>query len=127
MRNHGPFTIGKDARDAVKAAVMVEDVARSVHIAPQLGEPVPIPQDIDSLFDRYQNVYGQTARPRLEQNRDEDCHDQPTPPRSAVRFLTGSQHLYGRRRSRRSPTSPARSRRAAPRPACPSRWSGSRC
>lgn len=60
MANHGPFTIGKDARDAVKAAVMVEDVARTVHIARQLGEPVPIPQaDIDRLFDRYQNVYGQ--------------------------------------------------------------------
>ena len=60
MANHGPFTIGKDARDAVKAAVMVEDVARTVHIARQLGEPVPIAQtDIDKLFDRYQNVYGQ--------------------------------------------------------------------
>ncbi len=60
MANHGPFTIGRDARDAVKAAVMVEDVARTVHIARQLGAPVPIPQaDIDRLFDRYQNVYGQ--------------------------------------------------------------------
>jgi len=60
MANHGPFTIGKDARDAVKAAVMVEDVARTVHFARQLGEPVPIaPADIDRLFDRYQNVYGQ--------------------------------------------------------------------
>ena len=59
MANHGPFTIGVDARDAVKAAVMVEDVARTVHLSRQLGEPVPIPQaDIDSLFDRYQNVYG---------------------------------------------------------------------
>jgi len=60
MANHGPFTIGRDARDAVKAAVMVEDVARTVHLARQLGEPVPIAQaDIDRLFDRYQNVYGQ--------------------------------------------------------------------
>ena len=60
MANHGPFTIGSDARDAVKAAVMVEDVASTVHLARQLGEPVPIPQaDIDRLFDRYQNVYGQ--------------------------------------------------------------------
>lgn len=60
MANHGPFTIGSDARDAVKAAVMVEDVARTVHLARQLGEPVPIPQaDINRLFDRYQNVYGQ--------------------------------------------------------------------
>jgi L-ribulose-5-phosphate 4-epimerase len=67
MRSHGPFTIGKDARDAVKAAVMVEDVARTVHISRQLGEPVPIPQEaIDSLFDRYQNVYGQSADTRFE-------------------------------------------------------------
>src|SRR6187431_1133448 len=60
MANHGVFTIGKDARDAVKAAVMCEDVARTVHIARQLGTPIPIEQSaIDSLFDRYQNVYGQ--------------------------------------------------------------------
>ena len=64
MQNHGPFTIGRDARDAVKAAVMLEDVARTVHIAAQAGPLVPIPQAaIDSLYDRYQNVYGQ-ASPR---------------------------------------------------------------
>lgn len=60
MQNHGPFTIGRDARDAVKAAVMVEDVARTVHLAREAGELIPLPQQaIDSLFDRYQNVYGQ--------------------------------------------------------------------
>ncbi len=60
MRNHGPFTIGKDARAAVKAAVMVEDVARTVHFAHQLGTPKPIEQHhVDSLYARYQNVYGQ--------------------------------------------------------------------
>ena len=59
MANHGPFTIGKDAKSAVKAAVLLEEVARAVHISRQLGEPKPIPQDaIDSLYDRYQNVYG---------------------------------------------------------------------
>lgn len=62
MQNHGVFTIGTSARDAVKAAVMTEDAARTVHLARQLGEVIPIPQDkIDSLFDRYQNVYGQPA------------------------------------------------------------------
>jgi L-ribulose-5-phosphate 4-epimerase len=66
MQNHGPFTIGKDARDAVKAAVMVEDVARTVHIARQGGSTLDIPQAaIDSLFDRYQNVYGQAAQGAL--------------------------------------------------------------
>ncbi|HEY8621743.1 MAG TPA: L-ribulose-5-phosphate 4-epimerase [Dermatophilaceae bacterium] len=60
MANHGPFTIGKDAQAAVKAAVMVEDVARTAHIARQAGTPKPIePQAIDSLYARYQNDYGQ--------------------------------------------------------------------
>jgi L-ribulose-5-phosphate 4-epimerase len=60
MRNHGVFTIGKDPTAAVKAAVMCEDVARSVHLAQQLGQSVPIEQAaIDHLYDRYQNVYGQ--------------------------------------------------------------------
>jgi L-ribulose-5-phosphate 4-epimerase len=67
MQNHGPFTIGKDARDAVKAAVMVEDVARTVHLARQGGPLIPIPQDaIDSLFNRYQNVYGQAPQGALK-------------------------------------------------------------
>lgn len=67
MQNHGPFTIGKDARDAVKAAVMVEDVARTVHIARQGGELIPIPQAaIDSLYNRYQNVYGQAPQGALK-------------------------------------------------------------
>ncbi|HEY3713727.1 MAG TPA: L-ribulose-5-phosphate 4-epimerase [Jatrophihabitantaceae bacterium] len=60
MRNHGVFTIGVSARAAVKAAVMCEDVARSVHLARQLGEPIPIAAaDIDRLYGRYQTVYGQ--------------------------------------------------------------------
>ncbi|SDW29096.1 L-ribulose-5-phosphate 4-epimerase [Amycolatopsis xylanica] len=60
MRNHGPFTIGRTARDAVKAAVMVEDVARTVHKSYQLGTPEPLSeQDVDRLYARYQNVYGQ--------------------------------------------------------------------
>ena len=60
MQNHGVFSIGADARAAVKAAVMCEDVARSVHLARVLGPTVPIAQaDIDALYDRYQNVYGQ--------------------------------------------------------------------
>lgn len=60
MRNHGVFTIGRDAKAAVKAAVMCEDVARTVHISRQLGTPLPMEQrDIDALYARYQNVYGQ--------------------------------------------------------------------
>jgi L-ribulose-5-phosphate 4-epimerase len=60
MRSHGVFTVGKDAGAAIKAAVMCEDVARTVHVARQLGEPLTIaPEHVDSLYDRYQNVYGQ--------------------------------------------------------------------
>jgi L-ribulose-5-phosphate 4-epimerase len=60
MMNHGVFTIGPSAKAAVKAAVMCEEVARTVHIARQLGSPLPIAQsDIDSLYNRYQNAYGQ--------------------------------------------------------------------
>lgn len=60
MRNHGVFTIGADARAAVKAAVMCEDAARAVHLARQLGDPVPLgPEDVDRLYQRYQNAYGQ--------------------------------------------------------------------
>ena len=66
MQNHGPFTIGKDARYAVKAAVMVEDVARTVHLARAGGELISLPQNaIDSLFERYQNVYGQAPQGAL--------------------------------------------------------------
>lgn len=60
MQNHGVFTIGKSAKAAVKSAVLCEEVARTVHVSRQLGTPIPIPQsDIDALFERYQNAYGQ--------------------------------------------------------------------
>lgn len=58
--NHGVFALGLSAEKAVKAAIMTEDNAAIMYLAYQLGDPVPIPQkDIDSLYDRYQNVYGQ--------------------------------------------------------------------
>lgn len=65
MQNHGPFTIGVNAADAVKAAVMVEDVAKSVHYAREAGPLIPIPQEkVDHLYNRYQNVYGQSTDAR---------------------------------------------------------------
>lgn len=65
MQNHGPFTIGVSPKDAVKAAVMVEDVARTVHYAREAGPLISIPQEaIDRLYDRYQNVYGQSGDER---------------------------------------------------------------
>jgi L-ribulose-5-phosphate 4-epimerase len=60
MRSHGVFTVGARPVDAIKAAVMCEDVARTVHLARTLGEPIQLDaKDIDALYDRYQNVYGQ--------------------------------------------------------------------
>jgi L-ribulose-5-phosphate 4-epimerase len=61
MRSHGVFTIGGTARDALKAAVMCEDAARTVHLARTFGGPLaPLPQaQIDALHRRYQQEYGQ--------------------------------------------------------------------
>jgi L-ribulose-5-phosphate 4-epimerase len=60
LKNHGVFTVGKSARAAVKAAVMVEDVAKTVHLALQLGTPDVIPaDDVAKLHHRYTHVYGQ--------------------------------------------------------------------
>jgi L-ribulose-5-phosphate 4-epimerase len=60
LRNHGVFALGPGPRAAIKAAVMCEDVARTVHLARALGDPIPLaPEDIDALHHRYQNVYGQ--------------------------------------------------------------------
>jgi L-ribulose-5-phosphate 4-epimerase len=60
LQNHGVLALGKTAKAALKAAVMCEDVARTAFIAMQLGDPKPISQsDIDKLYDRYANAYGQ--------------------------------------------------------------------
>jgi len=60
LQNHGVFAIGGTAEAAVKAAVMTEDNAAIVWTALQIGTPLLINQaDIDRLYDRYQNVYGQ--------------------------------------------------------------------
>ena len=70
MQNHGVFAIGPNARSAVKAAGMCEDVARTVHLSRQLGDPLPIdPAQVDRLFDRYQNVYGQPASQPVTEER----------------------------------------------------------
>ena len=60
LKQHGVFTVGDTVEAAVKAAVMVEDIARTVWLAMQLGQPEEIPADlVDKLHDRYTNVYGQ--------------------------------------------------------------------
>ena len=65
MRQHGPFTIGVTPRDAVKAAVLVEDAAHTAHLAFAHGQPASLPDEIvDRLYARYQNVYGQSTDDR---------------------------------------------------------------
>jgi L-ribulose-5-phosphate 4-epimerase len=60
LKNHGVFSVGPTAEAAVKAAVMTEDVAKTVWLALQIGQPDEIPaEDVQKLHDRYTNVYGQ--------------------------------------------------------------------
>lgn len=60
MQNHGVFTVGKTVEAAIKAAVMVEDVARTVWLAMQIGKPLPISDEmVARLRRRYLNEYGQ--------------------------------------------------------------------
>lgn len=60
LKSHGVFTVGSTGEKALKAAVMVEDVAKTVWIALQMGTPDEISEsDINKLYDRYSNVYGQ--------------------------------------------------------------------
>ena len=60
LKNHGVFTIGKDAKSAVKAAIMTEDNAKTVWLALQIGLPEEIPlEDVEKLHYRYTHVYGQ--------------------------------------------------------------------
>jgi L-ribulose-5-phosphate 4-epimerase len=60
LKNHGVFTIGKDAKSAVKAAIMTEDNAKTVWLALQIGTPEEIPmEDVERLHYRYTHTYGQ--------------------------------------------------------------------
>lgn len=60
MGNHGVFAWGDSPRSALKAAVMTEDVAKTVWLAMQIGTPKPIPPDeAEKWYDRYHNRYGQ--------------------------------------------------------------------
>lgn len=59
MKNHGVFTIGKSVQSALKTAVMVEDIARTVWLALQLGQPDELPEEeVAANYERYQNRYG---------------------------------------------------------------------
>ena len=61
MKNHGVFAIGGTPEAAVKAAVMVEDAARTVFFALQLGQPDEIPaEEVARAYRRYRDEYGQS-------------------------------------------------------------------
>lgn len=60
LKNHGVFTVGPNGEEAVKAAVMVEDIARTMWLALQMGQPEEIPAEmVAKLHHRYRHVYGQ--------------------------------------------------------------------
>lgn len=60
LANHGVFAWGADARSALKAAVMTEDVAKTVHLAIGLGQPREIPpEEAEKWYERYHHRYGQ--------------------------------------------------------------------
>ena len=61
LGNHGVFAWGPTPRAALKAAVMTEDVAKTVHLAMQIGRPREIPpEEADKWYDRYHHRYGQS-------------------------------------------------------------------
>jgi L-ribulose-5-phosphate 4-epimerase len=60
LKSHGVFTVGANAEAAVKAAVMTEDVAKTVWLALQIGKPEELnAEDVAQLHHRYTHVYGQ--------------------------------------------------------------------
>jgi L-ribulose-5-phosphate 4-epimerase len=60
LGNHGVFTWGASPKAALKAAVMTEDVAKTVWLAMQIGDPKPLsPEEAEKWYERYQNRYGQ--------------------------------------------------------------------
>jgi len=62
LGNHGVFAWGDSPRNALKAAVMTEDVAKTVWLAMQIGTPAVIPtEEAEKWYDRYHNRYGQPS------------------------------------------------------------------
>ncbi len=60
LQNHGVFTVGHTPQAALKAAVMVEDAAKTVHLAMLRGTPLPIPpEEVERAHRRYVEKYGQ--------------------------------------------------------------------
>ena len=63
LGHHGVFAFGPTPRAALKAAVMIEDVAKTCHLALLLGKPKPLlPVEIKKWWDRYHTTYGQPKK-----------------------------------------------------------------
>ena len=70
MKNHGVFAIGPNGEEALKAAIMVEDIARTVWLAKTIGEPHEIPPEmVARLHHRYTHEYGQEPDYRVQQTK----------------------------------------------------------
>ena len=64
LAHHGAFTFGATPRAALKSAVMLEDIAKTCHLALLLGEPKPLPpEEVRKWYDRYHSTYGQEKKP----------------------------------------------------------------
>ena len=59
-QNHGPFTWGKDAKDAVHNAVVLEEVARMAYLAECINHHIqPAPQELQDKH--YYRKHGANA------------------------------------------------------------------
>ena len=61
MANHGLFAVGKDPTDVLHVAHLVERTAEIIWGAQQLGEVVPIPDEVNDTFAGYYR-YGRTGK-----------------------------------------------------------------
>ncbi|MGE5327139.1 MAG: L-ribulose-5-phosphate 4-epimerase [Deltaproteobacteria bacterium] len=63
LGHHGTFAFGSTPLAALKAAVMLEDVSKTCHLALLLGKPVPLPkEEVAKWYDRYHSTYGQPKK-----------------------------------------------------------------
>lgn len=63
LAQHGVFAFGPTPRAALKSAVMLEDVAKTCHLALLLGRPKPLPaKEVRKWYDRYHTIYGQPGK-----------------------------------------------------------------
>lgn len=63
LAQHGAFAFGPNPSAAFKAAVMLEDVAKTCHLALLLGKPKALPpNEVKKWYGRYHSTYGQVNK-----------------------------------------------------------------